>query len=91
MDRIPFSWGYGQPRLLSSWGCELLAFLLGYEPAPHGAGTHNIEGKKWQEKAGHVAGDFRKGLALMATKWDSYRMVHFRNRPQKFFRATRGR
>ena len=57
----------------------------------HGAGTHSIEGKKWQEKAGHFAGDFRKHLALMVPKWDSYRTVHFRNWHQNFFRAARGR
>ena len=58
--------------------------------APHGAGTHSIEGKKWQEKAGHFAGDFWKRLALMVTKWDSYRRVHVRNWHQNFFRVTRG-
>ena len=57
----------------------------------HGAGTHSIEGKKWQEKARHFAGDFWKHLALIVSKWDSSRTVHFRNRHQIFFRATRGR
>ena len=59
--------------------------------ASHGVGTRSIEGKKWKEKARHFAGDFWKCLALMATKWNSYRTVHFTNRHQNFFRATRGR
>ena len=59
--------------------------------APHGAGTHSIEGKKWHEKAGHFATDFRKRFALMVTKWDSYPTVQFRNRNQNFFQGTRGR
>ena len=53
---------------------------------PHGAGTHSIEGKKWQEKARHFAGDFWKRLALMVTKWDSYHMVHIRNSKRYWLR-----
>ena len=59
--------------------------------ATHGVGTHSIEGKKWHAQAEHFARDLWKHLALMVTKWDSYRTVHFRNRHQNFFRATRGR
>ena len=44
-----------------------------------------------QENTGHFVGDFWKRLALMVTKWDSYRTVHFKNRHQNFFRATQGR
>ena len=58
---------------------------------PHGAGTHSIEGKQWQEKARHLRVIFEKKIALMVTKWDSYRTLHFINRHQNFFRATRGR
>ena len=35
-------------------------------------------------KAGHFAGDFWKRLALIDTKWDSYRTVHFRFQILKF-------
>ena len=45
-----------------------------------------MAGKSWAFCRG-----FGKRLALMVTKWDSYRTVHFRNRHQNFFRATRGR
>ena len=57
----------------------------------HGAGTHSMEGTKWQQEAGHFAGVFWKRLALMVTTWDSSCTVHFRTRNQNFFRATRGR
>ena len=60
-------------------------------PTSQGAGTHSIEGKNWQEKAGHFAGNFWKHLPLMVTKWDSYRTLNFRNRHQNFFRATQRR
>ena len=53
----------------------------------HGAGTHSIEGKKWQENAEHIAQDIWGCSAFMLGKWDSYCRVDFRSPNQNFFRA----
>ena len=45
--------------------------LVGFKET-HGAGTHSIEGKKWQENAEHIAQDIWGCSAFMLSKWDSY-------------------
>ena len=55
--------------------------------ASHGAGTHSIEGKKWQENAEHIAQDIWGCSAFMLSKWDSYCRVDLGSPIQSFFRA----
>ena len=57
----------------------------------HGAGTHSIEGKKWQEKAEHIAQDIWGCSAFMLSKWDSYCRVDLGSPSQNFFRAPPAR
>ena len=57
----------------------------------HGAGTHSIEGKKWQENAEHIAQDIWGCSAFMLSKWDSYCRVDFGSPSQNFFRAPPAR
>ena len=59
--------------------------------APHGAGTHSIEGKKWQENAEHIAQDIWGCSAFMLSKWDSYCRVDLGSPSQNFFRAPPAR
>ena len=61
------------------------------ESKTHGAGTHSIEGKKWQENAEHNAQDIWGCSAFMLSKWDSYCMVDLRSPSQNFFRAPPAR
>ena len=58
---------------------------------PHGAGTHSIEGKKWQENAEHIAQDIWGCSAFMLSKWDSYCRVDLGSPSQNFFRAPPAR
>ena len=57
----------------------------------HGAGTHSIEGKKWQENAKHIAQDIWGCSAFMLSKWDSYCRVDLGSPSQNFFRAPPAR
>ena len=57
----------------------------------HGAGTHSIEGKKWQENAEHIAQDIWGCSAFMLSKWDSYCRVDLGSPSQNFFRAPPAR
>ena len=57
----------------------------------HGAGTHSIEGKKWQENAEHIAQDIWGCSAFMLGKWDSYCRVDLGSPSQNFFRAPPAR
>ena len=57
----------------------------------HGAGTHSIEGKKWQENAEHIAQDIWGCSAFMLSKWDSYCRVDLGSLGQNFFRAPPAR
>ena len=57
----------------------------------HGAGTHSIEGKKWQENAAHIAQDIWECSALMLSKWDSYCRADFGSPGPNFFRAPPAR
>ena len=57
----------------------------------HGAGTHSIEGTKWQENAEHIAQDIWGCSAFMLSKWDSYCRVHLGSPSQNFFRAPPAR
>ena len=57
----------------------------------HGAGTHSIEGKKWQENAEHIAQDIWGCSAFMLSKWDSYCRVDLGSPNQNFFRAPPAR
>ena len=59
--------------------------------SPHGAGTHSIEGKKWQENAEHIAQDIWGCSAFMLSKWDSYCRVDLGSPSQNFFRAPPAR
>ena len=59
--------------------------------AIHGAGTHSIEGKKWQENAEHIAQDIWGCSAFMLSKWDSYCRVDLGSPSQNFFRAPPAR
>ena len=69
---------------------ELIAEREGVEPS-HGAGTHSIEGKKWQENAEHIAQDIWGCSAFMLSKWDSYCRVDLGSPSQNFFRAPPAR
>ena len=57
----------------------------------HGAGTHSIEGEKWQENAEHIAQDIWVCSAFMLSKWDSYCRVDLGSPSQNFFRAPPAR
>ena len=57
----------------------------------HGAGTHSIEGKKWQQNAEHIAQDIWGCSAFMLSKWDSYCRVDLGRPTQNFFRAPPAR
>ena len=59
--------------------------------ASHGAGTHSIESKKWQENAEHIAQDIWGCSAFMLSKWDSYCRVDLGSPSQNFFRAPPAR
>ena len=61
------------------------------ESLSHGAGTHSIEGKKWQGNAEHIAQDIWGCSAFMLSKWDSYCRVDLGSPSQNFFRAPPAR